>query len=154
MQTNWLIVADEAVAHVYEWQGTAKQMQEVQTLTHPAAHAQEADMRDDAHGRFGQGRKAGHVRGVATSVAASAGEDNEHREGEHFAARVAEWLEQARRDGRYHQLQVAAAPKFLGFLRKALSPDVVAMVRDELPKDLVHESRADLERRFLGEAKG
>ena len=21
MQTNWLIVADEAVAHVYEWQG-------------------------------------------------------------------------------------------------------------------------------------
>jgi len=153
MQTNWLIVADEAVAHIYEWQGTKTQLQEVETLTHPAAHAKEADMRDDAHGRFGQGRKAGHIRGGPTSVSASAGMDHEHREGVEFASHVSEWLAEALRERRFDHLKVAAAPKFLGMLRKELSPQVAAVVLDELSKDLVHESRADLERRFLGEAK-
>ena len=153
MQTNWLIVADEAVAHVYEWQGAKTQLKEVETLTHPAAHAREAEMRHDAHGRFGQGRKAGHIRGGPTSVSASAGMDHEHREGVEFAAHLSQWLAEAQREGRYQHLKVAAAPKFLGMLRKELSPQVAAVVLDELPKDLVHESRADLERRFLGEEK-
>jgi protein required for attachment to host cells len=153
MQTNWLIVADEAVAHVFRWQGGDKQLQEVQTLTHPEAHAQEADLRNDAHGRMGQGRKSGHVRGVITSVTASAGMDPEHRQGERFARHLAEWLEQARRDGRYAQLKLAAAPKFLGMLRPALSQQVAATILEEVSKDLVHENRSDLEARFLGEDK-
>ena len=51
MQTNWLIVADEAVAHIFQWQGTSRRLEEVETLTHPAAHAQEADLHRDAQGR-------------------------------------------------------------------------------------------------------
>ena len=33
MQTNWLIVADEAVAHIFQWQGTSRRLEEVETLT-------------------------------------------------------------------------------------------------------------------------
>lgn len=154
MQTNWLIVADEAVAHVYEWQGSKKQLQEVETLTHPAAHAQEADLRRDAQGRNAQGRKVGHARGIVSSVTSSASLDLEHREGIEFAKQVSEWLAQAQRDGRYQHLKVAAAPRFLGLLRQALTPQVASVILDELPKDLVHESRADLERRFLDQPGG
>jgi len=154
MQKNWLVVADEAVAHVYEWHGSKKQLQEVETLTHPAAHAQEADLRRDAQGRNAQGRKAGHARGVVASVASSASLDLGHREGVEFARRVSEWLAQAQRDGRYHHLKVAAAPRFLGLLRQSLSPQVSSVILDELPKDLIHESRADLERRFLDQPDG
>jgi len=152
MQTNWLIVADEAVAHVYSWQGSDRQLQEVQTLTHPAAHAQEADLRDDAQGRNAQGRVSGHPRNMTGSVTSSASTDLEHREGVNFAKRVAQWLDQALRDGRYERLKVAAAPRFLGLLRQALTPQVTATILDEVSKDLTHESRGDLERRFLPEA--
>ena len=152
MQTNWLIVADEAVAHVYSWQGSDRKLQEVQTLTHPAAHAQESDLRDDAQGRNAQGRVSGHPRNLTGSVTSSASPDLEHREGMNFAKQVAQWLEQALRDGRYERLKVAAAPRFLGLLRQALTPQVAATVLDEVSKDLTHETRADLERRFLAEA--
>jgi protein required for attachment to host cells len=152
MQKNWLIVADEAVAHVFEWQGADKQLQEVETLTHPAAHAQEADLRHDAQGRNAQGRKAGHARGIVSSVTSSASLDLQHREGVEFARQVAEWLGRAHQEGRFHHLKVAAAPRFLGLLRQSMQPQVSAVILDELPKDLVHESRADLERRFLNQA--
>ena len=126
MQTNWLIVADEAVAHVYEWQGSGKQLQEVETLTHPAAHAQESDLRRDAQGRNAQGRKVGHARGIVSSVTSSASLDLGHREGAEFAKRVSEWLAQAQRDGRFHHLKVAAAPRFLGLLRSSGPSDTPA----------------------------
>jgi protein required for attachment to host cells len=154
MKINWLIVADEAVAHVYEWQDSKKQLQEVETLTHPAAHAQEADLRRDAQGRNAQGRTVGHARGIVSSVTSSASLDLEHREGVEFANRVSEWLAQARRDGRFQNLKVAAAPRFLGLLRQSMTPEVASVVLDEVPKDLVHESRADLERRFLEQPAG
>jgi len=154
MQTNWLIVADEAVAHVFEWQGTARQLKEVETLTHPAAHSQEADLRNDAQGRISRGRNAGHPRSFMSSVTSSASLDAEHHEGVQFARQVVQHLTQAHRDGRYHQLKIAAAPRFLGLLRQAMPPEVSGLVTDEVSKDLVHESRSDLERRFLGEAAG
>jgi protein required for attachment to host cells len=48
-------------------------------------------------------------------------------------------------------LKVAAAPRFLGLLRQSMPPQVAAVIFDEVPKDLVHESRADLEQRFLSQ---
>jgi protein required for attachment to host cells len=46
---------------------------------------------------------------------------------------------------------VAAAPRFLGLLRQEMTPQVAGVVLDEVSKDLVHESRTDLERRFLAQ---
>jgi len=153
MQTNWLIVADEAVAHIFQWQGTSRRLEEVETLTHPAAHAQEADLHRDAQGRSAQGRQSGGAATAMSSVTSSASLDAEHGEAIQFARRVAERLAEAQTQGRFKQLRLAAAPRFLGLLRQELSPQVTALVQDELDKDLVHESRADLERRFLGEPK-
>jgi protein required for attachment to host cells len=146
MQTNWLIVADEAVAHIYQWEGASRQLEEVETLTHPAAHAQEAELRNDA-----QGRMTGHAGRQMSSVTSSASLDGQHGEAIDFAKRVAERLSRAQQDGRFDRLRVAAAPRFLGLLRQQLAPQVTALIQEEVSKDLVHESRDDLARRFLGE---
>jgi protein required for attachment to host cells len=150
MQTNWLLVADEAVAHVFKWQGSGKRLEEVRSFTHPASHAREGELHDDAQGRNAQGRKAGHSRGVMSSVTSSANLDSVHAEAVQFARQLAQWLSKAQLDGEFKQLRVAAAPRFLGLLRQELSPQVSAVILDEVAKDLVHESREDLEKRFLG----
>jgi protein required for attachment to host cells len=151
MQTNWLIVADEAVAHIFQWQGASRRLEEVETLTHPAAHAQEGDLRRDAHGRNAQGRSTGHQRDQMSGSTSSASLDLTHGEAIDFARRVAEHLGRAQIDDRFQRLHVAAAPRFLGLLRQQIPPQVAALVKEEVDKDLVHEKREDLERRFLGE---
>jgi protein required for attachment to host cells len=148
MQTNWLIVADEAVAHIFQWQGASRRLEEVETLTHPAAHSQEADLRRDAHGRI-----SGHAARPMTSVATSASLDMVHGEAIQFARRVAERLGRAQTEDRFQQLIIAAAPRFLGLLRQELAPQVTAKIKEDVDKDLVHEKREDLERRFLGDPK-
>ena len=154
MQTNWLLVADEAVAHVFQWQGSEKRLQEVQSFTHPASHAREGELRDDAQGRNAQGRQTGHTRGAMSSVTSSASLDNSHAEAIQFARELAKWLAQAQSEKRFEQLRLAAAPRFLGLLRQQFTPQVAALIQEELSKDLVHESRAALERRFLGAGGG
>jgi len=148
MQTTWLIVADEAVAHIYQWQGASRRLEEVETLTHPAAHAREGDLRRDA-----QGRLSGHGARPMSSVTSSASLDLVHGEAVEFARRVAERLARAQIEGRFQQLTIAAAPRFLGLLRQQLAPQVTGLIKEEVDKDLVHEDRDDLARRFLGEAK-
>ena len=154
MQTNWLLVADEAVAHVFQWRGSEKRLEEVQSFTHPASHSREADLRDDAYGRNNQGRQVGHARHAMSSVTSSASLDNVHAEAALFAKELAQWLAKAQLDGRFQHLRVAAAPRFLGLLRQEMTLQVAAVILDELPKDLVHESKDELARRFLGPASG
>ena len=146
MQTNWLVVADEGVAHIYQWQGSDAHLQDVETLTHPSARAKGADLRRDAQGRrHAEGGRAGG------SVTSSASLDEEHGEAMLFARRLGDRLAQGRQAGRFDRLRVAAAPRLLGLLRQSMTPEVANTVLEEVPKDLVHESRADLEKRFLAE---
>jgi protein required for attachment to host cells len=88
-----------------------------------------------------------------SSVTSSASLDLVHGEAVEFARRVAERLGRAQTEGRFQQLTIAAAPRFLGLLRQQLAPQVTGLIKQEVDKDLVHENREDLARRFLGEAK-
>jgi protein required for attachment to host cells len=46
-------------------------------------------------------------------------------------------------------LKVVAAPRFLGYLRQAWSPQVAGTISDELDKDLVKADFDELEKRLL-----
>ena len=139
MDGLWVVVADEAVARILELPRPGGELQEVQTLTDPAAQAQRADLRRDA-----EGRRAGNV-------TTSAGQDEAQREAESFATIVATRLADARRAGRYERLRIVAAPRFLGLLRKALPREVAECVVDDEDKDLVQLDRRSLtERLFPG----
>lgn len=145
--TIWVVVADEAIARILERTEDGDELEPVEELTDPAAHAKGQDLRRDAVGR----RAASASGGLATqgNATASAGADERHLEADGFARRVAAHLETALHQGRYDELRLVAAPRFLGLLRKQLHPEVTKRVRESLDKDLVHMVNSDITARVF-----
>ena len=140
MDATWVLLADEGRARILAMRKPGSDLDEVEELTDPAAHAHDADFRHDAYPRRGGG---GPTR-VGSDAIGSGGEDKLDHEADLFARRIAGYLAQAHSAGRFERLRIAAAPRFLGRLRKALDPQVAKTVVDELDKDLLQLSRRDL----------
>jgi protein required for attachment to host cells len=51
-------------------------------------------------------------------------------------------------------LRIVAAPRFLGALRKVLGAEVARTVTEEIDKDLIHMSNADITQRLFPEKTG
>ena len=144
-QITWVLVADEAIARLLEQpRDSGAPLTPVEELTDPDAHARHADLAADA-----LGRRAGGGTLPGGNATASAGEDDAlDQRAERFARRVAERLAEAHQQGRYDALRIAAAPRFLGRLRKALPPRVADCVCESQDKDLVHLDATALALRF------
>jgi protein required for attachment to host cells len=136
MEPTWVVVADEGCARFFS-HSADEELTPVDELTDAGAHADNADLRRDAYGRRG------------SSVTSSAGEDKLGHEAEGFARRIAERLAQAHREQRYVELRIAAAPRFLGRLRRVLDPEVAKTVVEEIDKDLLQLDRRELTRRLF-----
>jgi len=156
-KTVWVLVADEALARILRWPEVGDELDDVEAITDPSAHAREGDLHRDAAGRragsAAQGSRPGAQQNrlrSAAGVTASAGEDELHLEGQSFARRVAAHLGEALRQKRFDELRIVAAPRFLGYLRKELDPQVKAVVSEELSKDLIHEGNSALTKRLFG----
>jgi protein required for attachment to host cells len=159
-KTVWVLVADEALARILRWPDEGDELEDVEAITDPAAHAREGDFQRDAAGRRAGSAPQGSSRSTpqhrlrgASSVTASAGEENEHLEAQAFARRVAAHLAEALRHKRFDELRIVAAPRFLGHLRKELDAQVKATVSEELSKDLIHEGNDALSKRLFGTAE-
>jgi protein required for attachment to host cells len=137
MATTWIVAADAARARLLQWAEPGKHLTEVEDLVNPDARMSNRELTADAHPRFHGSSGPGSDRQEISA--------GDHAE-EMFAKRVAERLEQARQQHRYDELQLAAAPHFLGLLRKELSKEVRKLVTHEVPKDL-----SKLDTRELGE---
>ena len=135
----WVVVADESIARILAAPPAGGDLEEVEQLTDAMARADRTELRRDA-----QGRRAGGGTLPAGTVTASAGEDQLHQEAELFARRVAQHLAEARHQQRFERLRLAAAPRFLGLLRKALDREVADCIESELDRDLVQLSRREL----------
>lgn len=142
MKTTWALVADEAIARILE-KPTGADLEPVEELTDPGAHAREGEMHNGPHGRRAGGN------GGPSQATVSAGDSERHQHAQVFAARIAQRLAECHREKRFDALHVVAAPRLLGYLRKALNGEVSAAVIGTLDKDLVKESNADLTRRLF-----
>jgi len=156
MEPTWVVLADEGRARILELRQPGRDLEEVEEFSWPSAHARNADLRRDAYGRRAPADShGGGVPGNETmqgNNTESPGEEKLDHEAELFARRVAEHLAQARRQHRFERLHIAAAPKFLGRLRKVLDREVSESVVDELDKDLLQlDRRALTQRLFPGE---
>jgi protein required for attachment to host cells len=157
----WVLVADEAIARVLRRPASDGTLEPVHALTDPAAHSRERGFERDALGRRVGGSPArdaarsGHS-GFAhpASATASAGESERHLEAEAFARQVAAWLHEALLQKRFDELHIAAAPRFLGLLRKALSKQTAERVVQEIDKDWVQTDDAMLTRRLFPDRRG
>lgn len=144
MKTTWVLVADEAIARILEKPRKGGDLVPVEELTDPDAHASESEMHRGQHGR-----RAAFGGGGGTQATVSAGDSERHQHAQVFAARIAQRMAEFLREKRYDALQVVAAPRLLGYLRKAFDGNVSAAIVSSLDKDLVQESNADLTRRLF-----
>ena len=156
MRTTWVVVADEAIVRVLSKPDGDGVLRPVHELADPAAHAEDAAFRHDAFGRRAggtaarggpAGRQAGARAGTATS---SAGLSGQHVEAEAFTRRVSDWLQAAMNAHRFDELHIAAAPRFLGLLRKAMSTELARHVVQQIDKDWVQSDERELAERFFG----
>lgn len=150
--TIWVVVADEAIARILQ-RTDDDELEPVEELTDAAAHAKGQDLRRDATGRRA-GMAAGGALGTQGHATASAGEDVRHLEAEGFARRVAAYLETAWQRGRYDELRIVAAPRFLGLVRKSLHKEVAKRVQESLDKDLVHMVDGEIAARLFPPREG
>src|SRR5688572_33131934 len=147
-EITWVVVADEAIARILARPEVGDELEPVEELTDPDAHAKGAELRRDAVGRRAASGPGGSL-ATAGNATASAGEDEHHHEAEAFARRVAAHLETALHQQRFDALHLVAAPRFLGLLRRVLSTEVRRRVRAELDKDLVHLVNSEITARVF-----
>lgn len=149
MKTTWILVADEAIARILEKpRKLGAELVPVEELTDPDAHAREGELHHGPHGR-----RTGAGGGGQSQATVSASDSERHQHAQLFAARIAQRLVERRREKRFDDLHLIAAPRLLGYLRKALHGEVTDVVVDSLDKDLIHESNADLARRLFPAAR-
>jgi protein required for attachment to host cells len=153
MKKIWVLVADEAIARILQTPEEGDDLESVEELTDPDAHASGSDLRRDAEGRRSgsapHNPSTPHRLRVSATVTASAGEGEQHLEAEGFARRVAQHLAEALQQDRFDELRIVAAPRFLGMLRKFLTPQVTGKVVEEMNKDLIHMDNREITRRLF-----
>lgn len=135
-----IMVADQSEADFYDLEQRDMPPRFVQRLEDADAHLHDRDFKSDRPGRvFDHAPTIGGRRG-AVAHHSTGGERNPRKvEARRFARRIAQTLDDARRQNRYDRLVVMAPPAFLGLLRDEMPAAVHAVLTAEIGKDLVHE---------------
>lgn len=142
MMNIWVIVANARRARIFLTKNSlAGTLVEIKTLVHPELGLPEREWVSDAPGRafdsMGEGR---HAMEPETSL--------KSQEMDAFSRQVAENLKKAYEDKNFDKLVIVAAPAFLGYLRKHISPRLTSTISLEIDKDLTQlpptELRAQL----------
>ena len=159
MAKNWLVVVNNAGARIFTLAPAAPRFKdrealrystgesapsrlvELETLRHPEGRLKSQSMDADRPGRSFE--SVGKKRHAMTREI-----DPKKQAAIAFARRVAERLENARRQGEVDRLILVAAPESLGLLRDNLTPELRRIIQEEFSLDLVqlapHEIRAHL----------
>lgn len=129
--TTWVLVANGAEARVLVGTGSGKGLSVLPDAVFKGLHRSGTELFSDRPGRsydsHGQGR---HAMEPGTTAA--------EQEREVFLRKLAHWLGEAEGKGSFDRLVIAAAPKALGLLRRALPHAVRDKVVCELDRDLTH----------------
>jgi protein required for attachment to host cells len=147
MGTTWILCANSSRARIFEVDPHGphgiEEPREIADYANPAGRQHERDQRSDAAGRFyGKGeRNEGH----AAAKEEGFGEHETERFVEHLRAE----LDRARNEHRFGQLWIAAAPAFLGLVRRNFAKELRSLVEVELDRDLTTEQPREVFARLL-----
>jgi protein required for attachment to host cells len=133
---QWIVVTDHVEARIWSRQGHGPP-ELVLDIPHPAGHLREQDLVSDEPGRM---RADGRGHTQAMRQRGSARQTTRER----FAAMVGAHLAEALAAGRYDELAIVAAPRWLGDLREHLGPAVRARVVAEVHHSLMHDRVEDI----------
>lgn len=130
MANTWILVAESSRAKFYAAKNRRAPIKEIEALAHPEGRLHEGDLVSDSAGSdggsVGQGR---HIMNDKISA--------KQQEAFGFAKTIAHRLDSARNKGEFSKLVLVAPPSFLGMLRDNLSKEVMAMVCNQVDKNLV-----------------
>jgi protein required for attachment to host cells len=135
---TWVVVADGQRAAVFHNDGPGKGLQVIDGLGGHRHGARSHDMMSDKPGRM-QG-----FAGASGATAMTARTDPHELAEARFTEHLADEINHAALEKRFDRLILAAPPRTLGILRKALSSHAAERVIAELDKDLTKSGPADL----------
>ncbi len=129
MAKTWVLVAESSRARIFSTDRPTGPLQELDTLTNPAARMHEKDLISDLPGRAADhaGRQL-HPKESKTT--------HKDQETIQFAKIINQRLNKGRMNGNFEKLVLVAGPSFLGLLRKSLNPDLLKLVNREIDKNL------------------
>lgn len=134
---TWALIADRSRARILSTTGRGKGFELVEDISHPEGRLREHELDGAARGRTGD--KSGGSR-HATESEVSATEEMTIR----FAHTLAERLRHGHQDHRFTHLVLAAEPRFLGHLRKAIDQATQRTIAGEVPKHLLGGGDGDI----------
>jgi protein required for attachment to host cells len=125
---TWLIVANSSIARIYKIE-KRHELKELKVLEHPESRLHNLDLVTDKPGRdfesAGVGKHALEPKVLP-----------KRQEFAVFAKTLADFLENARNQGEFETLYVAASPSLLGLLRHSLHPNTAKLIKGEVDKDM------------------
>jgi len=129
MKLTWLVVADNSKARIFSVDSRMGPIKEIESIVHTEARLHEQEMTSDLPGRSnGKGGAGGHAYQDEVSP--------KEQENINFAKKIASELDVARRNNKFKQFILVAAPGFLGNLRNQLSTQTQKLACFELAKNL------------------
>ncbi len=134
----WALIADRSQARFLSTRGRGKGFELVENIEHPSGRLREHDLDADKRGRTGDSGRSGGAHATESEVSAT--EELAIR----FAHTLAERLRHAHDEHRFEHLILAAEPRFLGHLRKALDANTRRTVTFELHKHLLGMGDRDI----------
>ncbi|MFV2005144.1 MAG: host attachment protein [Gammaproteobacteria bacterium] len=132
MKLTWLVVADNSKARIFTVDSRRGPIEEIESIIHAEARLHERSMTSDLPGR-GSG-KGGARHAYQDEISPK------EQENINFAKQIANELDAARKDGKFKQVMLVAAPGFLGNLRNQLTVQTKKLACFELAKNMSHFS--------------
>ncbi len=139
---SWVVVCDGTKALVFSNEGDAELLNlkplDIRVEPEPLTH----DLGTDRPGRVHQSLGASRSAVESTDF---------HAEAEaNFISKLAERLDKAASAHEMSHVILVAPPKALGILRKHLTPELQALVKAEVAKDLAQLSTSEIEKHLAG----
>ena len=129
MKLTWLVVADNSKARIFSVDSRMGPIEEIESIVHSEARMHEQNMTSDLPGRSnGKGGAGGHAYQDEVSP--------KEQENINFARKIANELDAARKNNKFKQFILVAAPGFLGNLRNQLNTQTQKLACFELAKNL------------------
>lgn len=137
MNSTWLVVADNSRARIFCMESRTGPIEEIKSIVHTQARLHERNMTSDLPGRASsKGGGAGHAYQDEISP--------KEQENINFAREVASELDAARKENKFKQFVLVAAPEFLGNLRNQLNAPTQKLACFELAKNLSHLNAVEI----------
>ncbi len=153
MDTTWIVTADEGRARIFAESDRTAPLQEIEDMVDANARVRTSEVYTDRLGPTGAGMSAHPAGGATPNKEFEPHQTHSEHAAEKFARELAAYLLKAQQDGRFQRLVLAAAPKFLGALRKQLDPQLAKLVRQEINKDFTQSSPQQLREHLLANQK-